>query len=290
MQDIQVKFLLDRLNNTGKCNELYEIIHDKGGIAKVIDYKPFTENTYYQYFGTDECVFCFTSLNVAREVQRHTNWVPGVMCNFDGFHRSKYYGYWHKYLWNKESIFLPWGIFRDNYKDYAPIVDKCYGYLSHHWNLFIAPDDGWKSFTGQIIGSDKPESDIKYIDSLVKPDKLILVSPYRRPATEWRIFCDGTKIITGSQYRVNGRLDTEESAILPQTVSQWLQPILREMRAIPDAYPDPMIVVDVGMDEYGAMGIIELNSFSCSGFYQCDLEKIVDAAILRARIEYQEVH
>lgn len=47
--------------------------------------------------------------------------------------------------------------------------------------------------------------------------------------------------------------------------------------------PDPLFMLDVGEVDGGELRVIELNAFSCSGLYACELEPVVRAASACAR-------
>lgn len=249
----------------------------------------------FDFYPEDACVVYFGSLDFARELVKRSKWVPGPFFNEKGYLRSKYYAYWHKYLWNQECLFVPWGLFKENMVRYAHWMDHRFAMDWHEgWSMFIAPDDGMKSFTGQVIGSHGTESDIKYIDSMIGNSKLILVSPYRRPLVEWRFFCSRKEgVITGSQYRLCEDLQTTESSEVPQAPINFLNAAIKDLREshhiYDEVFPNDLFVADVAIDKDGNYGIVELNSWSCSGFYKSDLEKIVDASILQARQEYESV-
>lgn len=291
----QVNFLLDTYCNEDKLDSLVQIIENRGCNVKMLEAQPFGQTKFGQ-FRPDDCVIFFGCLNVAMELQQKCSWVPGVWCNQPEFLRSRYYGCWYKYLWNQDAIFVPWGTFKARYRKIVDQIYRSNGQANFQdWNLFIAPDDGMKSFSGQIIGSHDPEVDIRHIDMLIRPKKLILVSSYRRPLMEWRFFCSqDSGVITGSRYRVNGQLETDESKMVPQSVIDYLNKAIRDIKdshhAYDEPFPDRLFVADVGIDGNNKLGIIELNSFSCSGFYQADLEKIIDASINQAILEWNEVH
>jgi hypothetical protein len=50
--------------------------------------------------------------------------------------------------------------------------------------------------------------------------------------------------------------------------------------------PDPVLVMDL-CESDGKIYLLELNSFSCSGLYACDLDAVVEAASKIARSEWE---
>lgn len=261
-----MNFLLSEILSEDKTEEYRKSIEKIGGKCVSLKDKPFETIDLYSIFPKDSCVVTFGTLNLVRDLQHNTNWVPGAWCNFQNFKCSTYYAYWHKYMWNRNGWFQPWGQIRDDYDGET---------------FFIRPDDGFKSFTGQVI---KGDYDIRYIDSLVKPETLCLVDHLRKPCIEWRLFCSRDEVITGSKYKSNMRLDVSDR--LDRDVIDYVNRILKEV----EWYPDNLFVVDVGMNLDGEYFVIELNSFSCSGVYASDIDKIIQTATKQAEIEWKEIY
>ena len=302
--DTKVNFLVQYLSDDENYPRLMQAIKNQGHVAVGCDYIPFESGEYNQ-FGPAECVTFFGSLGFARQLQRTKPWVPGPFCNFSNFKCSTYRAYWSKYLWNNRVIFLPYAEFKYRIIDVLNYFGIDYYNYNNPWSLFIRPDDGFKTFTGQVIDSKSYSSDFRYLDSRCKPDTLICVSPTKTPLMEWRVFCKDREIICGSQYRIKGRLETTEVEGLPEAVTNYLQQVLDEVAWLPER----LYVVDIGVREVFRLpklteklnfdsigtpsaeyGVIELNSWSCSGMYKCNVDKIVAAAATVAMQEYQDVN
>lgn len=287
----KINFLVQYLSDDENYPRLMQAIKDQGHTAIGCDYIPFESGEYNQ-FPDDSCVFFFGSLGLARQLQRTKPWVPGPCCNFNNFKCSSYRPHWLKYLWNNNAIFMPYGEFKEKVEQVA----LYFNYSKDSWTLFIRPDDGFKTFTGQTIDVQSQVSDFRYLDSVCKPETLICISPTKTPLAEWRVFCSGRKIIAASQYRIAGKLETTQKEGLPPEPTKYLKQVLNEVQW----FPEELYVVDIGVginwgfgiftDPTPTFGIIELNSFSCSGMYKCDVNKIVEAAAKVARKEYAEVN
>ena len=292
---MSINFLIEEMVDRENVPRICESIRKVGHRFETCKYIPFESGTYNQ-FKDDECVVFFGSLGLARQLMRTKPWVPGPFCNLNNFKCSAYYAYWYKYLWNDQHIFLPYAVFKSQINQ---IVDY-FGYSADAWSLFIRPDDGFKTFTGQVIDSQSYNSDIKYLDSKCKPETLCVIAPCKTPLAEWRVFCKDRTIICGSQYRVAGKIDTEEIEGIPVKCEAYLQSVLNEVQWIPERLYVVDIAAGISKPEFKLgkqwkfedfeYGVLELNSFSCSGMYKCDVNKIVAAAATVAKEEFDEIN
>jgi hypothetical protein len=281
----QVKFLVDSspLEQPwlfgDACRSLgYDIL--------MMRYRPFDATQGYEYlerYSPNDCVVFFGSLNMARDLQRKTPWIPGPWCNFENFKCGTYFAYFGKYLWNQNYTILPWAEFMRRW-DKDPEPD-----LLSMPEVFIRPDDGFKSFAGQAL-SYNDKSSIKYLENRVRPETLCVVAPAREPFIEWRVFVDGVnkRVITGSQYKYEGDFNLETTVIsgIPNYVEAYVQRILNEV----DWYPDKLYVMDICSDRDGHLALLELNSFSCSGQYASNQKAIIQAAAEMAEKEWKEIN
>jgi hypothetical protein len=110
----------------------------------------------------------------------------------------------------------------------------------------------------------------------VGPATLIVVASARDIAEENRfVICD-RKVIAGSRY-------------LPDESPRYKNSFLRlaDQIAKHEWQPDLCYTVDVAESE-GKVYLLEINSFSCSGFYQCNIKHIVKSASVVATTEWEE--
>jgi len=78
-------------------------------------------------------------------------------------------------------------------------------------------------------------------------------------------------VIAGSQYAEEGTKVLKPG--IPAAVTTFVDAMLTEVRWT----PDPVFMMDVGETD-GQLWLIELNGFSCSWLYQCDLPAVVAQA------------
>lgn len=100
------------------------------------------------------------------------------------------------------------------------------------------------------------------------PDTKIVLSIPKTIDAEYRWFVVGGKVITGSMYRNNGQLYSQEQ----------LDPdVIKEAQSFADKWlPSPCCVMDLALTDYGVK-VIEFNCINSSGFYKCNIGKIFDA-------------
>ena len=92
--------------------------------------------------------------------------------------------------------------------------------------------------------------------------------PIRR---EWRLIVSGDRVIGASQYAVEGKRAIAPGS--PDDVREFVIAMLAEVRW----RPDPIFMLDI-CESGGQLWLVELNSFSSSWLYQCDMASVVAEA------------
>jgi len=210
-------------------------------------------------YGVDECVVMYGPIQFVKNNDK--GFLPGPF----GYENPNTTQYMSKlpieWFFNSESIYLPFGQIMSK----IDFINKVYGD-----RLFIRPDSGFKSFTGFNVNIEDLEFELssRAQTEPVFYDELCLVAKEKQILGEYRfVICD-KKVVTGSQYRYDGvldiRIDVNSDALkMAEKVAQhpWQM--------------DTCYVVDIFLDALGAPSIGEFNSFSSSGLYSCDVDKIV---------------
>jgi hypothetical protein len=151
--------------------------------------------------------------------------------------------------------------------------------------IFIRPNSGAKTFTGQIIKKEELDKDIlAFSNYAAKPIDQILSVVYSPKCieSEYRFVIVDRKVVTGSQYIRNGKtyyskkysVESEELAF-KIAQEEW--------------QPDISYTLDICKSN-GEYYLLEVNSFSCSGLYKCDVEKIVKEISRVALKEWKEYY
>ncbi len=233
--------------------------------------------TYIPFGGGIKCkyvinpTFAYGSMGFISEIQKNEySFYDSVFtwCNFPQFECSYYYPRFGKYLLQQDYAFLPYGelLRRKDWilKNFAE--DGC---------VFIRPDSGKKPFTGYLTDGRVYEKDIEFLGFYqVPPEEMCVVCRPQNILNEWRLVInDKYKVLTGSLYKQNG--------VHKEGFGWSLDCIAFANEVLEHAFckefkPDPFWVLDIGETKDG-FSVIEVNSMSCSGLYECDKEVIIRA-------------
>lgn len=208
----------------------------------------------------DEPSLLLGSLNLINRARKETN--LGICYNWQEFLCTNYYlKFPSELMLNSPCLFLPYGLIKQS-KDF--LFDK--------WpTLFIRPNSGSKPFTGSVVEYDTFDRDIQFDGGLSKisENELCLVSSACRIMEEVRFVVVDGQVITGSFYRLGNKLHYKRAM---DSYIRIAQNIVNQC----SFNPDPVWVLDLCLSG-GDFYVLEVNSFSCAGLYECDMDKIVQA-------------
>lgn len=208
------------------------------------------------------------SMNTVRYIQKQRpQYIPGPWTTWKNYDCTNYYPIFGEALLNEDYVLLP-------RSDVARLIDRLFNKIGDGNNLFIRPNSGYKYFTGQLLHKSTWMRDWDWIESFTSRDTLLVLSSPKQIKQEFRFIVANDKIITGSTY--NKIVDSYQQIFKDNSAWVLTQALLNDM---PYSYsPDPIFVIDTCIDENNKHSIVELNSFSCAGLYNCDLEIIVTEA------------
>jgi len=220
-----------------------------------------TKRTYTDIpYSTDECVVMYGPIKFIRT--KNKGFVPGPFGFKSDTNTSHYMSQLpSEWFFNEDAIWLPWGSILKKKNVLVDIFDK---------HLFIRPDSGFKTFTGFHVHVDDLDTEILSRNQTdnIDPYEMCLVAKGKSILGEYRmVVCDG-KVITGSQYRWDDKLDVR----IDVHHEAWS---MAEKVAKHEWQLDVAYTVDIFLGENGPR-IGEFNSFSSSGLYNCDLDIIVN--------------
>jgi hypothetical protein len=252
--------------------KLMDTVKKHGLQCSVIKYLPFESGNYDEIPNEyNQCVIFQGSLNLARQLRREKKWIPGVWCNLDNFKCSMYYPYFGKYLLNSDYFFIPVFELKRRKKElYTKFgLDNC---------LYIRPDSGFKTFTGKAVNFEEFDTDYEWMTEFSDRNSLSLVASPKKICAEYRFVICNKKVITGSTYRKTDKIEHCNIGINSHGDAReaWFY---AQSRCTIDWEPDSVYVMDICKvrgDLFYEFKILELNSFSCSGLYSCDLDIIVE--------------
>lgn len=224
-------------------------------------------------FNQEDCVVIYGSIAFVKQ-NINNGFIPGAYLQEQAMNCTGYIPYIddNKILANSNHVFA-------TYKDFKNRKDFFYDVFNTN-EIFIRPNGGLKTFTGLPIKKKDFDYEINSLEQLtsVSENTLILISDCKDITYEYRFFIVNREVISGSQYKKNDELivksgysDEAFEIALKMAANKW--------------QPDIAYVCDVGIVN-GEPKIIELNSFSCSGFYACDIGLIINAIDYSAIKEY----
>jgi len=214
-----------------------------------------------------DCIVCYGDIDFVRQVYQRAPFIPGAWCNFNNMKCSTYYAYLGGHLLNQQYSMMPVG---DLLRKWDKLTKQSPG---QSW--FLRPDSGAKPFTGYVVAPDEKHK-IQTLVRAVGPEMLIVVAPEKPVGAEWRfVICD-REVVAGCRYL------PDESPNYPPSSFR-----LAELVASQEWQPDLCYTVDIAESD-GKMYLLEINSFSCAGLYDCDMGTIVRCASVVAEKEWQE--
>jgi hypothetical protein len=279
------KWLVEDFDPDNRFGDLAVEASNQGCDVRVEKYTPFEEGNL-NYFKDDDIVITQTSINLAIQIQRQTNWKPGPWLTAENYECTKYYPILQSAgipLLNGKGQFF-------KKKDVQVLIDKLVRDIGEpeSGRVFIRPSSGLKPFTGMVFiynsrNYDTFEQDWYWVSMSCKDDDMLLVAPPLAKGmdsiiNEWRFIAAEGEIITGSQYYNGNYEGTWEDGAYELAV-----------KTAKIYQPDPMYTVDICKTDDGNYHVMELNSFRCAGLYGCDLKPVVERAIDIARRQYENM-
>jgi len=275
---MEVKWLVENYESDNSLRPLINEIKKQGMRVEVVKYEPWESGEFNQY-SDEDCVVFYGTLNLGRQLQREKRWIPGVYCNRQNLSCITYYSYWAKYLLNENYMMIP-------ILDIKRVKDVVFNTMGIDDCIFIRPNSGSKTFTGRILKKEEVDQELHLLGNYAgKPlDKIIaVISSPKIINKEWRCVVVNKKVIAFSQYMANGELNVKKE--IDTDAFCFADRIAKE-----EWQPDITYTLDICESNKGYY-LLEVNSFSCSGLYDCNPEPVVrevSKAALREWVEYNE--
>lgn len=273
-----VKWLFENFGEENETNELVKTAINLGYSAKTCDTLYFNECNLSKYYDTNKvnCVVPHVSLQSANSIIHNAHsWIPGIWSNLDEYDSNKYYPFFADNLLNNKYAILPIG-------DVKRRINDLYDWLGIDGKIFIKPLSGRKLFAGQIFKKNDFDFYWNAFDKENSKTDLIMASVPKNILAEYRLIVGNKKVITGSQYILNGEKKYKK---LPQYIEDYANEILSKV----DYNPCPVWVLDVALDSENAPYVLEVGCFNCSYLYACDKEKLIEEVSQIAYNYYKEV-
>lgn len=203
-----------------------------------------------------------------REIQLKHSWIPGGWCTIENFDCSEYYQHFSGYLLNEPFRIL-------SIENALAQQKELFEQFGDQDQIFLRPTGMEKLFTGCCVSR---EDFASILHSVRYSNRSVLVATPRQILREWRLIVCETAVITASQYRADG--DLCPAAGCPSECVQFVEELLTQVTW----RPDPIFMLDV-CETNDQLRVVELNSFSCSGFYRCDPRPTVAKVIELVELE-----
>lgn len=244
---------------------LVDEIHRQGMSAGVVPHQAIRRGICPtiagQTLAPDACVIGYGTYPFAQEILIHHRWTPGAWCSASNLDCAVYYPHFTRYLLNQPHAILP-GV------DAVQKRDELFAEFGRDDEVFARPTSSHKLFVGRCVQRD--EFATALAPTRYDPASCVVIACPQPINREWRLVVVEGRVVAGSQYMVNG-----ERTITPDCPA--------EVRAFADSMlaeilwrPDPVFMLDV-CESGDRLWLVELNSFSGSWLYRCDLRAVVEA-------------
>ncbi len=227
-----------------------------------------------QSIGPTDCVIGYGTYPFARQIQLHHRWIPGAWCHPVNLDCTAYFAYFGNYLLNQNYIIMP-GIEAIRQRDWL------FSVFGEDDEVFARPTGCHKLFVGRLISRESFASALA--PTRYDPTTLVVIATPRTIDLEWRLVVAGDRIIAGSQYAEGG-----SRAIVPAFPVR-VRDFATAMLAGVSWRPDPIFMLDL-CESSDQLRLVELNSFSSSWLYQCDLSAVVAEASDLATRAWKQAH
>lgn len=209
-----------------------------------------------------DCVIGYGTFPFARQIQLHRRCVPGAWCNPEKLDCTAYFAHFGKFLLNQNYAIMP-GVEAIRQQGWLFEV------FSKDDMVFARPTGCHKLFTGRCIAREDFAGALA--PTRYDPSTLVVIATPKEIEKEWRLVVSEGRVVAGSQYAEKGVKSV--AAGCPDRVRAFAEAMLAEVRW----QPDPLFMLDVCECE-GRLWLVELNGFSCSWLYECDVAAVVSEA------------
>jgi hypothetical protein len=249
----EADILLAEIRRQGMTGSIVPHTALKGGADLAID---------GQHVLPGACVIGYGTFPFARQIQLHYRWCPGAWCDPEKLDCSTYFAYFGSFLLNQPYAIKP-GVEAIRQSDWL------FSIFGGSEEVFARPAGCHKLFVGRCIHRESFASALS--PSRYDPATQVVIAATREIGREWRLVILGDRIIAASQYARDGARSV--AAGCPDEVRNFVAGMLSAVTW----RPDPIFMIDVCECD-GRLWLVELNGFSCSWLYQCDLSEVVGAA------------
>lgn len=270
------------LESRSTQGDLLQAIRDAGHNLHTTKYVPFADE---QDYGPEEWLKQPTILYGTHGFLNKCKkpFFPGAYGLGSNMNCATYYSYIpSEWMLNSNFVMAPFQVIKD---------DPWRFFHTGGFEMFVRPNSGFKTFAGLVINKGNAKEELSSTQQLssVMPDTICLVAPVYDLQAEFRFLIVDGKVVDGSEYRWDGRLD------IRLDYDQSCYELAKKM-AEHSWQPDSIYTCDVALvndrniknlERIQYPKIIEINSFSCAGLYALDKNKVVNAV---SEFAWKEFH
>ncbi|MBP3958190.1 ATP-grasp domain-containing protein [Gemmata sp. G18] len=208
------------------------------------------------------CAITYGTYPTVRHAMLRLGWTPGGWCSPENLDCATYYPHFADFLLNQRHEIITGA-------DAVREKKRLFHTFGHNGCVFARPTSVHKLFVGRLIAEDDFETALA--PTRYDPETKVVIAEPRELGSEWRLVIANGDVVAASRYAEAGAKSV--AAGCPDEV-------LAFARAMLDAVewrPDNVFMLDV-CESVDGLRLVELNSFSCSWLYACDVELVVRAA------------
>lgn len=245
-----VKWVVETGLNEEYELELIKEISSRGYELSTVKYLPLNTHNFKKLSDSPNTIF-IGSIPSSHKAHALTNW-EGVFYHPDRYKWQNYYPFYKSFLLNNFHIMSTYSGIKSMFSHYTEFFESD--------KLFIRTNSSGKYFAAGVYAENELNG-MPWFGS-----EICVVSKPRTIAQEWRFVVGSTGIISSSQYLPEWASGASAGA------TEFVELVLTKVPVY-----DKIWVIDVGICE-GDYKVIEINAFSSSCLYECDLSKIVTTA------------
>lgn len=256
-----MKWIIEKGLFKENLERLYIVLEKQGIDYEVVKYIPFQGGSY----SFDSDCFFYGSLEFAAQLRKETECT--IFSTPEFYDCTKYYPAFGEWLINGDYMMLPYGDLLRR----AGFISEFFG-MGEHRLFFVRPNSGEKTFTGMTMATKIIKQDMEFVErySKIPPDTLIIIASAKKIYKEYRFIMRGNEVVTGSLYKIDGNNETKLIKSEDEAFS-----FAKIIGGKAKYRTDPMWTLDIAELESGKLGVLEIGGFSCAGWYDCDVDKII---------------
>lgn len=225
---------------------------------EIVKFRPFCHDI--EHTTTRKDVWCFGSVSMSKAAKKY-GWKPGSMYNknHDFEIYAKHYG---EHMLNADGVVM-------TVNDPLP---------SNYEMFFARPTKDTKSFSGQVfmdyswnewVDEIRKLKKRELSKSMLNLETKVLLAPLKEIQQEVRCWVVNGKVVSASRYKLGSRVlyQNYDDETFFTSFAQKMVDIYQPAKAF---------VLDICLSN-DELKIVEINCINCSGFYHCDVQKLIEA-------------